>query len=371
MRGRLLGTTALVAAGVLAASPASAQGIKLGIGGFMHNFMGFGDVDGNDAAGDDDFNPTNFFSEGEVWFLGEFTADNGITFGANIQLESFQSDPDQIDENYGYAEGSFGRLLFGSENTAAYLMQYSAPNIGLAINSGWVTDFIPDPGVSGLFRSPGGSTFVDIGNDENRLTYFTPRFFGFQFGASYTPTIDGSGDGANTPANEDTETRNGISLGANYVNSFGGWDFALAGGFQTAERGDEVSGGDNEPSDTIYTFSTGTNISYAGFTVGGSGAVELGGGPAAGRSFDGGISYSIGPWSVGASYFNSVVKGKAGRNEGMQAIAGGVEYALAPGVTLEGGIIYAELEGATDADDITTWGERDGIVGAFGVNFRF
>lgn len=371
MKKILYGTTALVAVGAMAAMPASAQGIKLGIGGYMNNHMGFGDLDGDEAFSNDDFNPTSFRSDGEVWFLGEFTADNGITFGANIQLESFQSDPDQIDENYGYAEGSFGRLVFGSENSANYLMQYAAPNVGLPINSGWITDFFADPGVAGSGRAPGNSTFVDIGNDENRLTYFTPRFFGFQFGASYTPTIDGSGDGSNNPANEDTDTRNGVSLGANYVNSFGGFDFALAGGFGTAERGDAVSGSGFDEKEDIYQFNTGINVSYAGFTVGGSGAVQIGGGEAAGRAFDGGVSYGIGPWTVGAAYFNSNVKGTSGRNEGIEAIQGGVEYALAPGVTLEGGIIYAELEAADGSTNIADWGERDGVVGVFGINFRF
>ncbi len=371
MKKILYGSTALVAVSALAATPAMAQGIKLGLGGYMNNYFGVSDIDGDEAADGTDFNPTNLFSDGEVHFSGEFTADNGISFGANIQLESFQSDPDQIDENFGYMEGSFGRLQFGSENTAAYIMQYSAPTVGMPINSGWVTSFIPSPGTSGLFRSPGGSTFVDLGNDENNITYYTPRIFGFQLGASYVPTIDGGGDGSNNPANEDTDDRNGISLGANYVQSFNGFDVAIAGGFRTAERADDDTGSPGDPNDNIYQYSTGMNLSYAGFTVGASGAIQTGGGPAAGRAFDVGLSYTTGPWTVGVMYFNSNVDGDAGRDEGMKAIQGGVHYALAPGVRMRAGVFYAKLEGATTAGDITTWGERDGVVGALGLTFSF
>ncbi len=370
-----MGTTALVAAATLPLASASAQGIKLGLGGYMNNFFGVGDIDSDEAFSDDDFNPTNLFSDGEVHFSGEFTADNGISFGANIQLESFQSDPDQIDENFGYMEGSFGRLQFGSENTAAYLMQFSGPEVGAPINSGWVTAFIPSPGDLS-FRTPGLSTFIDIGNDENRLTYFTPRVFGFQFGASYTPTIVNSGDGSNNPANEDTQDRNGVAFGANFVRSFNGFDVALSGGFQWAERGDDTSGGDGQPGDTRYMYSTGLNVSYAGFTIGGSGAVETGGGNSAGRAFDAGVSYQTGPWTFNIYYFNSLVDGASSRNASLESGKVAAQYALAPGVRLTGTVLYAEVEGTSDLDGDGTrtadeFGKRDGIVGIVGINFSF
>ena len=84
------------------------------------------------------------------------------------------------------------------------------------INSGWLSTFVPADGAQsggGGFRTPRISTYLDWNNDENVITYFSPRFAGFQIGATYAPTVSGSGDGANFPvyANKDTEFHNGIS----------------------------------------------------------------------------------------------------------------------------------------------------------------
>ena len=190
MKKTLFGTTALIAASIAMSGTAAAQndgGIELGVGGYMNNFFAVGDVEADVPTGNTesngDYNETGHFSDGEIHFTGEYTLDNGLTVGAQVELEAFASG-DQIDENYAYLEGSFGRVQLGSENTAAYLMQYAAPNVGVPVNSGWVTSFVaPAAGYnSSVFRHPGGSTFGDFGNDENTVTYFTPRFAGFQVG---------------------------------------------------------------------------------------------------------------------------------------------------------------------------------------------
>ncbi len=116
MKKDLYGSTALVAAVAMAATPdAAEEGVKLGLGGYYNSFFWAGDYSeaSNDAR---DFGSTGLFSEGEVHFKGSTTLDNGITFGVQIELEAFQSG-DQIDENYIFVEGSFGRMVIGGENT--------------------------------------------------------------------------------------------------------------------------------------------------------------------------------------------------------------------------------------------------------------
>ena len=368
MKKTLFGTTALVTAGVLASSAAQAQ-IELGLGGYMNNYFAIGDSDPDDGT---DYAPTGLFSDGEVWFLGEFTADNGLTFGANIQLESFTTG-DQIDENFGYMEGGFGRLQFGSENTAAYLMHFAAPSVGAPVNSGWVTSFIPQPaGHTAGFRTPGLSTFIDTGNDENTLTYFTPRFLGFQLGASYQAAVVFTGEGQNFPvfANEDTQYNNGISVGVNFVETFGSVDLAVAGGYRRAEAPDGPIGGRN--ADDMEQVSVGVNIGFAGFTLGGSYANELEGRLTAagvsseGESYDIGVSYGTGPWEFGALYFHGEVDGSvavAGDNE-MDTLQGAIGYAVAPGVTASVTGMYTEW-------DTETGNDNDGFAGIVGINFGF
>ncbi len=428
MKKLLYGTTALVSAGVVASSAAHAEGgIKLGLGGYMNNFFGVGDVDDDG----NDFESTGMFSDGEVWFIGQTTLDNGLTFGANIQLESFTSG-DQIDENFGYMQGGFGRLQFGSENTAAYLMQYSAPSVGVPINSGWVTSFVPVPeGFTAAFRSPALSTFLDTGNDENTLTYFTPRMFGFQLGVSYQAAVDFSGDGKNGPvqADKDSEYKHGLSVGLNFVESFGGVDVSVATGFRNAQAPDDditfitptrnaaANGNGTDPKvgtvriTDINQVSAGLNIGYAGFTFGASFAKEIDGrvtpnssafattdfggtGLAAGlpvaglfpagtntlvantytsgttstkgTSFDAGLSYGTGPWTFGGTFFYGEVEGdmqRAGKDK-LTAGVGAVEYAVGPGITASLSGLYGNYRGETGLDN-------QGFAGIAGVNFRF
>ena len=83
-------------------------------------------------------------------------------------------------------------------------------------------------------------TFLNTTGDANKLTYFTPRFSGFQLGLSYTPSLAG-GTGGSSNSYGNLPNNNGgvdpadpsrqekiVEIGANYVNSFGGVDVAIA-----------------------------------------------------------------------------------------------------------------------------------------------
>jgi hypothetical protein len=382
MKHSLYGTTALVAAGALMASPASAEErIKLGVGGYQNNYFGAGSTD-NDTS---DYEATNIFNDGEIWFRGETTLDNGISFGANIQLEA-NSANDQIDENYAYVEGSFGRVLIGSENTAAYLMHYAAPGVGVPVNSGWVSTFVPAPSgftSIGSFSLPGGgfrmpilSTNVDLGviaNDENVLTYFTPRFSGFQLGVTYTPAFRGGGTGTNLPALSDTDYQHGVSIGVNYVQTFNNVDIAVSGGYRRAEAPDnDVTGTVTVGtvttkfalSDDPEQWSAGINVGFAGFTVGGSWAYENDD-IYEGTSYDLGATYATGPWTLGLTWFYSETDQIADVDTDIKlnAVSGGVSYAVGPGIEAAASVLWADYD--TDIDD------ADGVVAIVGLTFNF
>ena len=388
MKKLLYGTTALVAAGALVSTTAQAEeGIKLGLGGYMNNYFGVGSLDSDT---DTDFNATGLFSDGEIWFLGETTLDNGITFGANVQLESFGASgrggtADVIDEDFAYISGSFGRVNLGSENSAAYLMQYGAPNVGAPINSGWLSTFVPSDGANsggGGFRTPRISTYLDWNNDENVITYFSPRFAGFQIGATYAPTVSGSGDGANFPiyADKDTEFHNGIALGVNYVNTLGPVDLAVAGGWRFAEAPDNAGAGGNlnNGDDNLNQYSAGLNVGIAGFTVGGSIGIEDSDRATSGYGFDVGASYGRGPWAVGATYFMSEVDGRVANVGGVggfenadgedevMAIEVGASYAIGPGITASASVLYVDWESNNDVNL-----EADGFAGIVGLKYKF
>ena len=274
MKKILLGSTAIVAAAAAFAAPASAaENIKLGLGGYYQSAFVLIDEDVADTRTD------SIKQEGEIYFLGETTLDNGVTDGVNVQLEAYTtasaSGPgDQIDEHFVYFEGGFGRVQLGAADSAAYLMHYSAPTAiaGHGVDS---PNFFhaSQPGTNVLASN---YTFLNTTGDANKLTYFTPRFSGFQLGLSYTPSLAG-GTGGSSNSYGNLPNNNGgvdpadpsrqekiVEIGANYVNSFGGVDVAIAVGYLTGQQEADRAGSDDQEA-----FTVGAQLGYAGFTFGG------------------------------------------------------------------------------------------------------
>ncbi|WP_282604777.1 porin [Pelagibius sp. Alg239-R121] len=355
MKKILLGSTALVAAGMLAAPAVQAEDpIQLGVGGYMEQYFGYGSSDIDDR---DHFDQK---SDSEIIFSGSTTLDNGIQFGVNVQLEGNTSG-DTIDESYAFIEGDFGRVLLGSENSAGYIMGVAAPNVGLGINSGDQGDWVPADSDAGQFRAALGATSLENAavNDANRVTYFTPRFSGLQGGISYTPD---SGEDSNAQPSENAAYHNGIDLGVNFTESFGGFDVAAYGRYGVATN--DAPGGDDPE-----VFGAGINVGFAGFTVGGSYSQQEEGGVNEGQSWDIGASYGTGPWGVSLTYFNGEAEGSAASgDEELQTIEAAASYALGPGIKVIGSVGYNDFD-----DDESGVGDdsNDGYWIVTGIKLSF
>ncbi|SMF09148.1 Outer membrane protein (porin) [Tistlia consotensis] len=364
MKRGLLNSTAMVAvaaASVAVAAPAQAQ-VKLGLGGYMQQFFGYANSSTNVGSGSDAFNGFDVKSNSEVHFLGETTLDNGLTFGVDIELEGNTNTADQIDESFLYVEGAFGRFNIGSENSAGYLMSYAAPDVGLGVNSTSIlTGFLPqDGGFAGanFFDAPLGSTYLELDGSgkSEKITYFTPRYRGFQLGASYLPDPN---EDSNAQVDEATVSyRNGFSLGGNFVDTLAGVDVAVSGRYDWA---DDQSAAGSDPS----LYAVGVNLGYAGFTVGGSYAHTDDNGADTGRSFDLGASYATGPWGVSFTYFNGKAEASAAPGDSTyKAYEGAASYALGPGVTAVGSVSYQDLDADTGSN-ARTWA----VVGGLKLEF--
>jgi predicted porin len=392
MKKLLLGSTALMAAGALAVSPAAAEDpISLNVGGYYWAGVSISDQDVTGV----DFHEVTVRQEGEVQFTGSTTLDNGLTVGVNIQLEAWASG-DQIDEHFLFLSGDWGRVNIGAENDAAYLMGYVAPAAGVGVNSATVIPFAT------LGSAPTATT-LNANSDANKLTYFTPRFSGFQLGLSFTPNTEartGSTQTAGLATDNDAgEQSNVISLGANFVESFNGVDIAISGGYvkgdleaQTAASAQSsanaalqaglVTAGFTAaqaavlvPSDAVAAgteddreqWAVGLNVGFSGFTVGGSyfednNAVT---GTFDSTAWDIGATYSTGPWGIGVTYFHSEIELGTGAGEDERdAIELGANYALGPGITIYGAITYIEEDNNSAADS-------DGIAGTITTSVSF
>lgn len=350
MKKAILGTTALVAVGALAAAPASAaEKIKLGLGGYMQSTYYYADYD-NDGV-----NPTgasNHLSriddrvtqEGEIFFTGSTTLDNGLKFGVNVQLESYAT-ADQIDETYIFIEGAFGRVLLGSEDSASYLMHYDAPS-PVPMYGADSPNIYP----IGVTNSTRNAMFVDT----DKITYFTPRFAGFQLGASYVP--DGNSETGQHSAYAPTLIEGGLdrgySVAVNYVNKFGGVDVAISAGYQNANVGSTQTA----PSGPVTSFedqseySFGTQIGFAGFTIGGGYRKQEDIGGTAdndAKTWSAGLKYGMGPWAVGVQYSKRTNEPPAGAETELENWVIGGQYTLGPGITAFGGVeLYDNTTGA-------------------------
>jgi outer membrane protein OmpU len=350
MKKAILGTTALVAVSALAVGSASAADkIKLGVGGYMQSTYYYGDFDSDKGTAASSVNldriSDKVTQEGEVFFTGETTLDNGLKFGVNIQLEAYQS-TDQIDETYIFLQGSFGRVLLGSEDSAAYLMHYDAPS-PVPMYSGDSPNIYP--------IGTTNTTRPTLFSDSDKVSYFTPRFAGFQLGGSYVPNASEEAGGtgnAYSPPQIEMGRNSGYSIAGNYVNKLGGVDVAVSAGYNSVDVTAATAGGGADLKD-MTQWSVGTQVGFAGFTVGGGYAESSDIGGAAGfdnETYSLGVTYGMGPWKVGVQYSNQEQDYSAAIADGeLEIWTVGGQYTLGPGITAFGGVQFYDNSLTTNA----------------------
>jgi hypothetical protein len=209
MRKFLLGSTALVAGGLMAAPAMAADPIKLGVGGYYTFYVMAGAMEGTTALNGQyiSFKSPVFWQEGEIHFIGQTKLDNGTTVGIRVELEGWNPSTTgsipvgaaapagqnrQIDEAYLFAFGDWGRIEFGGHDGAGWTMAYGAPSAllqwgFLAYDSG-IGWFNPVTAANNVAAARIASSMVAYNvQDVNEVTYYTPRFAGVQVGVSYAP----------------------------------------------------------------------------------------------------------------------------------------------------------------------------------------
>lgn len=368
----LLGTSALALCSAFAASTEAAE-FEMKVGGYFESYLAYADSDVKNA-GDVDYDGIDSKQDTEIHFRPSITLDNGITFGAEIQLEGNTSDS-QIDESFIFVSGSFGELYLGQAPSAGYQMHYGAPDVTfINVNSGSLTAFIPYSGTAGglgtgadIFYATLGSTYLENGGfgPTQRFTYYTPRFAGFQLGVSYARDPDRDNN-----AQQDIEGAafaNLFDVGLNFVESFGAVDVAVSGRYGIAL---------GDASDDPEVFAFGANLGFAGVTVGGSWGEQNNAGTSDGTAWDAGISYTTGPWGVSFTYMHGENvddenPGVFGANdEQLQQFLIGVSYSLAEGVDLNAFGAYVMFE--EDTGDAGGRGDDiDGFVIGTGIKLTF
>ena len=91
MKKLLLGSTALVVGGLMAAPAMAADPIKIGVGGYYQFYAIGGGIDATYAMNGSvtQYKGVQFIQEGEIHFIGQTKLDNGTTVGIRVELEGW------------------------------------------------------------------------------------------------------------------------------------------------------------------------------------------------------------------------------------------------------------------------------------------
>jgi hypothetical protein len=401
---KLLLCTTVALTGLALATPAHADGIKLDLAG---HFKGYVTWLSQDTVSGVSERHLDILRETEIHFTGETTLDNGLTVGVHHEADIDSDNPNytagstadmfKTEESYAYFSGAWGRVNFGKEDGANYLLEVAAPSAdenfdGLRQYINPVNYLLTDavilhnydglhPGIPLTSVASQGRGFANTGkldyaNDatgySNKFTYLTPVFSGFQAGFSYTPNVGY----ALQPG--------GISSGTDGSSAFGVHANDIAGLYGSAWEGSgryegqwqnvgiTLGGGytrvnlesSADPLRNYDQWNLGADLTMSAFNLGvvytqNNGGVDYNGRD---RTWVVGGDYTTGPFKLGVSWLNNrealgeVINGPGlGDSAGdikTNRYAGGVVYTYGPGMTFRGSIGYVKSQLPEDTGHI-------------------
>ena len=387
MKKILLGTSALVAATALFAGAANAaETPKITLGGFSNFEAGFVSEDLDTDRRSGAFRTDNVIT---VRVAGK--SDAGLGYGVGIDLEADTSDNADsagvnAERTFIYVDGKWGKLQGGSDLGVTKTMKVDASSIARATGGidGDFTYFINTSGTAYNYAAGTGGTgqvwatpdlMLDYGatvlGDEsqqaiNKLSYYTPRFSGFQAGVSYLFDTTGGdrGQSLTTADNTAGEAENVVLGAISYEGKFQNVGVNLAA---TGEYGNSE---DNTIND-LRTYQLGAKFDYMGFSLAGSYAnvgdslrVKTVGSDSNNRLWTVGAAYETGPFGASVTYLDSRGDLGATHND-FSNLSFGVDYKLAAGLTP-----YAEVS-VVKLDPTATANDNDATVVIVGTQLAF
>jgi hypothetical protein len=381
MKNILLATTGLFGAALLATA-ASAQTPKVTIGGFADFEAGFTSDDN-----DDNTRSQGFRNDTEITIHVDGKTEGGLGYGAVIDIEAdVTADANDQGGNaartFIYFEGDWGRTELGSNRGAAATQRIDASTIAAAsggINGSWVY-FVNNLAGSGAIGAANTVSFISTsklptehGNtllfgDEstynaNKISYYTPRFSGFQAGVSYTPDLNDRGqtltriDSVAAPtgglAGGAGQYGDIIEAGVNFETQLDdGISLALSLTGEVGQADDDNTAPVVEFED-LQAYAIGAVIGFEGWSLAGSygdwddSGATVGGVAGTIDSSDYytvGLAYDGGAYAVSATYLDSTVDLVGGGSNDFNNLVLGADYKLAPGLTPYAEVAFYEFD---------------------------
>lgn len=346
MKNVLLAGTALLGLAFIA-TPASAE-LNLDLGGYFRGYAVYAD---QDAGGSNEF---EFKRDTEVHVSGETTLDNGLTVGFHTEqlLGSGALDTTNgtsargnttTDEAYAYFSGNWGRVNFGQEDGAAYLLQIAAPSADSNVDG--LRSYIN--GVGNINSVTGA---LDYAQDEfrfqDKLTYLSPKFNGFQAGVSFMPSTNATVPATAGLGLDTAEFENAYEVAARWDGEFNGFGISAGAGYTQADLNDAASIAFN---DDLKSWNAGLNVAFNAFSVGAVFKTTDNAINADTDTWVFGAAWDNGPYHVGASYLTQDNDAGVGVNDAERATIG-AGYTFGPGMTFRGAVAFGENNAVTDSD---------------------
>lgn len=383
MKKLLLGSTALAAAGLFSASALAADPIKVTVGGYYQWYFVVGGGDNRPGA---EARTDTIRQEGEIHFNGITKLDNGTNVGFRIELEAYTTG-DQVDEHYLFLSGDWGRLELGATNGVMSKMVQGVATVRMMPGFGFNSQNFNFG--TGYSTNTSFSTAIQDdrhNGDANKISYFTPRFAGFQLGVSYTPEFRPGTNGNACGATGGSSTSFGIctkdnvgdwehaiQAAVNYVATFNSVNLALYAGMLYADP--EVNGavvgtqyGAALRADDWFHWLVGANVTVQGFSIGANVGNDNNGlkGSRDTWIYTVAGSYTTGPWSIGLGWrrFDRDVANSSKDDTTDQFEFGG-SYALGPGISLAGGLIWNTVDSDFKSSRPDNWQAVFGIAIGF------
>lgn len=273
----------------------------------------------------------------------EFDADYAMSVIGNFAVDSAKKIENYNqgiwgEEIYTATETKLGDILIGQNKNVAYNFAVGAPNVGpYHVNNTEIVNFISNPnwykkGHRASYKTL-NSTYINTDGSSLKASYITPEFSGLKLGISYIPeTYSQSGLVAENAPYKD---KSAYVLGA-----YGGWNIL---GYEL-----ETSLGFANYKENDKEYTAGASIYRKGWTLGGSyrktevsqkdyaiNKENLFDAYREGTAYNLGISYNIGPFTTGLSYFDSKAQ-KTSNEDKIISFSNSYEYNknLALSVTL-------------------------------------
>lgn len=212
------------------------------------------------------YNRAQASGEVRTWLRVQRTLDNGMVLGARTDLlllhDRMAGDVygnDTVERLFAFVQTGFGRIEIGQQDGATYQMSLTGPEIDPLVSlEARKISLFRDPLTGRNFAPFNQVTAVQSSSNYPKINYLTPRLFGVQLGASFTPETERSPlPWTGNPNDSLTEQHNLWETAASYTGYISGVAIGVSAGYaQGALRHTTALG------DDLYDWSAGVELAY-------------------------------------------------------------------------------------------------------------